>query len=114
MTRISPDTLYGTLNLLILRSLQDGWYHGLELRRRIRAASADALRVEEGAMYPALHRLEKDGLLRSEWRISEKKRRAKYYTLTTRGRHRLERELRRWEAHVAAVGMVMGGGPAER
>ena len=108
MTRIRSDTLYGTLNLLILRAVADGARHGLEIRHRIRAMSGNALKVEDGAIYPALRRLDGAGLLTSEWRISDKGRRARYYALTAKGRQRLERETQRWLGHVAAVGRVLG------
>ena len=109
MTSIRSDTLYGTLNLLILRSLVGAEHHGLEIRHRIKEKSKNALKVDEGAIYPALHRLQKQGLLTSEWRISEKWRRAKYYRLTAAGRRHLEREESRWRAHAAAVDLVLDG-----
>ena len=109
LVRIRSDTLYGTLSLLILQCVAEGERHGLEIRNRIKQASADALRVDEGALYPALHRLQREGLVQSEWRVSEKKRRAKYYSLTAKGQKHLEREEKRWRAHVEAVGHVLGG-----
>lgn len=100
---IDANTLYGTLNLLVLRALRDGPLHGLAVSRRIEAATRGALRIEEGALYPALHRLERDRLLEGEWGRTEENRRAKFYRLTRKGRRQLERETARWTSHVAAV-----------
>ena len=108
MTKIEADTLYGTLSLLVLQTLSDGPLHGLEISRRIHADAEQALRVDEGALYPALHRLERDGLVEGEWGISEKRRRAKFYRLTEKGEQRLEREVRRWLKHANAVAAVLG------
>ena len=107
MTRIEAGTLYGTLNLLLLRTLEDGELHGLDIRRRIEEMTGDALKVEEGALYPALHRLERDGLVQARWGVSDRKRRAKFYRLTSRGRKRLERETASWKEHVRAVARVL-------
>lgn len=107
MSRITSDTLYGTLNLLILRALRDGTLHGLAIQRRLHQASETALSVDEGALYPALHRLERDGLLEAEWGTSEKNRKAKYYRLTAEGRRALERETDRWVSHVRAVSRTL-------
>ena len=111
MTRIEASTLYGTLNLLILRTLEGGSLHGLEIRRRISELSQDVLLIEEGALYPALHRMERDGLLRSSWGMSDRGKRAKFYSLTADGRARLARESRSWRAHVEAVARVLGQEP---
>lgn len=110
MTPVEASTLYGTLNLLILRTLEGGALHGLEVRRRIERLSEQVLQVEEGALYPALHRLERDGLLRSEWGTSDKGRRARFYALTGKGRARLARERASWRAHVRAVARVLEEG----
>lgn len=107
MTGIEASALYGTLNLLILGSLEEGPLHGLAVRRRIEAVSEDVLSVEEGALYPALHRLERDGLLEAEWGRSENNRRAKFYSLTVSGRARLKRERREWLRHARAVSDVL-------
>ena len=108
MTNVGADSLYGTLNLLVLRCLAGGEkIHGLDIQRRIQALSEEALRIEVGALYPALHRLEADGLLESEWGISERRRRAKFYEITRAGLERLEQETASWEAHTAAVGRVL-------
>lgn len=107
MGSIDSDTLYGTLNLLVLRALSGGPLHGLAISRRIENASGHVLSIGEGALYPALHRMEGDGLVEGSWGISDKKRRAKFYELTPRGRRRLEREVERWKAHTEAVGAVL-------
>lgn len=108
MGGIDSDTLYGTLNLLILRTLAGGALHGLAISRRIHDDTADALRVEEGALYPALHRLERDGLVEGSWGISDTRRRAKFYKLTRKGHKHLERETQRWMNHANAVATVLG------
>jgi PadR family transcriptional regulator PadR len=111
MTRIEASTLYGTLNLLILRTLEHESLHGLEIRRRIVELSRDVLQVEEGALYPALHRLERDGLVRAKWGMSDRGKRAKFYALTAEGRARVARESRSWRMHVEAVARVLEQGP---
>lgn len=108
MPKVASDTLYGTLNLLILRALQDGPLHGLAIQRRLRDVSDSALSVEEGALYPALHRLEAEGLLGAEWGTSDKNRKAKFYRLTAKGRRHLQREAARWTAHAQAVFRTLG------
>ena len=100
---IDSDTLYGTMNLLVLQSLKDGPLHGLGVSRRIDSATRGTLRVEEGALYPALHRLERDRLLEAEWGRTEENRRAKFYRLTRKGRRQLDKESARWARHAAAV-----------
>jgi len=108
MPIIEASTLYGNLNLLILRTLSDGACHGLGIARRIRLMSEDVLRVEEGALYPALHRLNRDGYIHSRWGVSEQNRRARYYDLTATGRKRLEHEIESWQRHTEAVARVIG------
>ena len=108
MGRIDADTLYGTLKVLILKTLSDGAMHGLAISRRIREDTADLLHVEEGALYPALHRLERDGLLAAEWGVSEKNRRAKFYALTDAGRRELKQEVANWTRHTEAVSKLLG------
>ena len=108
MTKIFSGSLYGTLNLLILQTVsRSGRAHGLEIARRIRDATEDGLRLEEGALYPALHRLERDGLLEGVWGTSDQNRRAKYYEVTADGRERLTREVRSWLQHTEAVCKVL-------
>jgi transcriptional regulator len=101
------DIFTGTLELLILRTVESGPKHGYAVGRWIRERSAGVLDVEEGALYPALHRLEKRGLLESEWGQTETGRRAKFYRLSARGRARLEEEASRWSAFSNAVDSVL-------
>jgi PadR family transcriptional regulator PadR len=107
MGRIDSDTLYGTLSLLILQTLEGEALHGLDIQRRIHDMAEEALQVEEGALYPALHRLERDGLLSSDWGISTKNRRAKFYALTPVGAKYLKRARDNWLVHVRAVLRVL-------
>lgn len=97
----------GTLNVLVLKALSWGPSHGYAISKWIQQRAADELRVEEGVLYPALHRLERDGLLDSEWGINDTGRRAKFYALTARGRKRLEAEVRRWRKSSAAVSRIL-------
>lgn len=103
----AADILQGTLELLILRTLATGEKHGYEVAEWIHAASADALRVEEGALYPALHRLELRGLLAAQWDVSANNRRAKYYRLTTSGRRRLREATESWRRASSAINRVL-------
>jgi PadR family transcriptional regulator, regulatory protein PadR len=103
----SSDLVQGTLDMLILRTLARGRAHGYAVAESIHQKSEDVLRVEESALYPALHRLELHGLLSSEWGISENRRRAKYYRLTARGRRYLETESAHWDRMTAAIARVM-------
>ena len=107
MARVRADTLYGTLGLLILQVLSKCSLHGLEIQRRIRAATDESVTVEGGALYPALHRLERDGFLEAEWGISPKGRRAKYYELTAAGRNQLAEKTENWLAHARAVFQIL-------
>lgn len=102
-----PVFLPGTLDMLILKALSSESRHGYAIAQFVQETSAAVLRVEEGALYPALHRLELRGFLRSEWGTSENNRRAKYYRLTAAGRRQLEREAAEWERVAAAVTRVM-------
>lgn len=108
--KIDSTSLYGTLNLLILQAVAAEPIHGLAIARRIRDSTEESLRIEEGALYPALHRLERDGLLEPRWGTSENNRRAKYYALTPAGARRLERERERWVQHTLAVSRLLGVG----
>ena len=101
------DMIQGTLDLLILRTLSLEPKHGWAIARRIQEVSDDALQVTQGALYPALHRLEQQGWLKSEWRPTETGRDAKFYALTRAGRTQLERELAQWKRLSTAVGMVI-------
>jgi PadR family transcriptional regulator PadR len=102
------DLVPGTLDMLILKTVSRGEsMHGYAIATSIRHTSADVLRVDEGALYPALHRLELRGLLRSNWGVSENNRRAKYYRLTAPGRRELDREAASWHRVAAAIARVM-------
>jgi PadR family transcriptional regulator PadR len=101
------DLLQGTLELLILKTLASGEKHGYEIAEWIHVASAEALSVEEGALYPALHRLEVRGLLAAEWDISANNRRAKYYRLTPNGRKRLKETRESWRRASVAINRVL-------
>jgi transcriptional regulator len=103
----SIDLLQGTLDMLILRTLQAGPMHGWGISQRIQQVSEDVLRVNQGSLYPALYRLEDQGWLAAEWGASENGRRAKFYTLTRDGRKRLEEETAQWERLAAAVALVL-------
>ena len=105
------DLIAGTLDMLILRTLQAGPAHGLFIAQSIERRSDDVLLVEQGSLYPALHRLEERGWIAAYWGTSESNRRARFYRLTPRGRKQLRAEASRWESLVQAVGRVMR--PAE-
>jgi PadR family transcriptional regulator PadR len=101
------DLLQGTLDLLILKSLGTGPNHGYGIAMRIHELSADVLKVEEGSLYPALYRLEEQGLIDSEWRTTENNRKAKFYKLTRKGRGAAQAELEGWERLSGAVTRVL-------
>jgi len=102
-----PDLLPGTLDLLILRTLQTDSLHGWAISERIQQVSKDVLQVNQGSLYPALHRLEHHGWIEAEWATSELGRRAKYYRLTPAGRRQLTVEASEWERMSTAIGRVM-------
>ena len=105
---MAGSNLYtGTLDLLILKAVSWGPRHGYAIGRWIRETTDDVLVVQEGVLYPALHRLERRGLLKEEWRRSETGRDAKYYTLTTAGRRELRTETSRWLEHTRAVNRAL-------
>ena len=101
------DLLQGTLDVLILKTLSWGPRHGYAVARWLYATSDDVLRVEEGALYPALHRLERRGWIESEWGLSENNRRAKYYQLTPQGRQQLRAKATSWARYAGAVTKVL-------
>ena len=107
MSRDQPDMLQGTLDLLVLRTLREGELHGFAIARSIQQASRDFLAVEEGSLYPALHRMERRGWVQSNWGLSENNRRAKYYRLTRAGTKQLAVEIERWERMVQAISAVL-------
>lgn len=102
------DLLQGTLDLLILRTLAaNDLMHGWGISQRIAQVSREALTVNQGSLYPALHRLEAQGLIEAEWGVSENKRQAKFYRLTRDGRKQLEAETAAWERFTSAVGLIL-------
>jgi transcriptional regulator len=101
------ELLQGTLDMLILRTLQWGPQHGHGIGLAIRAGSQDVLQVEHGSLYPALHRLEKQGWLASDWKMTENKQRAKYYRLTAPGKKHLANQRSRWGQLVVAIARIM-------
>jgi transcriptional regulator len=101
------EMVKGTLDVLILNTLSRGAAHGYGISRFIRTATDEALRVEEGALYPALHRLEERGFIQSEWGLSENNRRARFYRLTAKGNRRLAREASTWRKFAHAVAKVL-------
>jgi PadR family transcriptional regulator PadR len=101
------DLIKGTLDVLILKTLSHGALHGYGVSRAIRDASREAFQVEEGALYPALRRLEKRGLLEAEWGTTETGRDARFYRLTGAGERQLAEEMRSWSRYVEAMGWVL-------
>ncbi len=101
------ELLQGTLDLLILRTLQAGPQHGWAISERIQQVSEDVLQVNQGSLYPALHRLEHQGWIAAEWGVSELGRRARFYRLTSSGRKKLEAERQSWERFTTAMGRVL-------
>lgn len=107
MTTKRGDLLHGTLEMLILRSLVDGPMHGYGVTERLQDVSDNVLSVEEGSLYPALYRMQKRGWLTSEWGRSENNRKARFYSITAKGRRRLEEVSQRWAEFSEAVGRAM-------
>ena len=107
--RGSGELVQGTLEMLILRTLARGALHGYAIAVAIESRSEDVLRVEEGSLYPALHRMELAGMLSSEWRTSETNRRAKFYKLTAAGRKQLTAQSTNWNRLVLGIARVMEG-----
>ncbi|MEZ2345908.1 PadR family transcriptional regulator [Terriglobus sp. RCC_193] len=101
------DLPQGTLDLLILRTLALSPQHGWAISERVQQLSSDALRIQQGSLYPALHRLERRGLIKAKWQITENNRRAKYYDLSKKGREQLEVEKEAWAKLTAAVAQVL-------
>jgi transcriptional regulator len=101
------DVLSGTLALLVLKTLARGAMHGYGITLHIQRVSNEVLRVEEGSLYPALHRMEQDGWIRAEWGVSENNRRARYYELTAKGRKQLAQEEKNWNELTQAVTSVL-------
>lgn len=107
------DLLQGTLDMLILQTLQWGPQHGYALIQMIRAKSSEALQVETGSLYPALHRLQTQKWVKSEWKLTDTNQRAKFYRLTPAGRKQLLRERDRWAQLVTAIGSILHPDPAK-
>jgi PadR family transcriptional regulator PadR len=107
MSKGNPDVLQGTLDLLILKTLARGPQHGYGIVVHVQQVSDEVLRVEEGPLYPALHRIEQTAWISSEWGTSENNHRAKYYRLTTVGRKQLAKEEKNWDRLTRAVGKVL-------
>jgi PadR family transcriptional regulator len=107
MAKQKIDLLQGTLDLLVLKTLQSGTTHGWDIAQRIQQVSRDVLKVNQGSLYPALHRLEAQGLVASEWGDSENNRRAKFYKLTPAGRKQLATETDSWERFAGAISLIL-------
>jgi len=103
----SGELLQGTLPLIVLRILLPGPNHGFAIARRIEGISKDVLRAEEGSLYPALHKMEMEGWIESEWGVTENNRKAKYYRLTALGRKQLKQETVRWNAIAGAIAAIL-------
>jgi len=108
MSKEKSDLLQGTLDMLILRSLEQGPTHGFGVSVMIRRISGNVLQVEQGSLYPALYRLEAEGWIRSEWGISDNNRKAKFYELSPAGRKQLKVETTNWERLSSAINLVLG------
>lgn len=110
MSQAAPDVLQGTLDLLILKALSLEPMHGWAVSRRIREISEEALQVNQGSLYPALHRLEYRGWIAATWGASENNRRAKFYRLTATGRKQLKAEMAQWRRFATGVELVLAAG----
>jgi PadR family transcriptional regulator, regulatory protein PadR len=109
VTKAKTDILQGTLALLVLKTLARGRMHGYGITLHIQRVSSDVLRIEEGSLYPALHRMEQEGWISAEWGVSENNRRARYYQLTPAGRRQLAEEEQSWGRLTQAVASVLQG-----
>ena len=107
------DVLKGTLDLMILKAVSRGPTHGYGVTKWIRQTTDGSLDIDDGALYPALHRLERRGWILAEWGVSENNRKAKYYCLTDEGRGQLRRELKNWTRFSEALTKIVGGAPAQ-
>lgn len=105
------ELLQGTLDMLILQTLQWGPQHGYGIVRALRVSSGEILQVETGSLYPAVHRLERQGWVRSEWKQTESNQRAKYYRITAAGKKQLASDLSRWQQMVEAIGSILNHKP---
>ena len=109
----TTELLQGTLDLLILKAISLGPLHGYGVLLRIQQISRDKLQIQQGSLYPALYRLEHQGIIASEWGESDNNRRAKYYRLTAAGRKRLQQELAYWQRLSEAIGFVLAAAPED-
>ena len=109
MAKEKPDLVYGTLDMLILKSLQHDPRHGLAIADRIQQMSKEILHVEQGSLYPALYRLEAQGWIKAEWGTSENNRKARYYRLTAAGRKQLAAEKDHWARITKGINLVLAG-----
>ena len=107
MAKQKTDLLQGTLDLLVLKILALGPTHGWDISQRIQQISQDVLRVNQGSLYPALHRLEAQGWISAEWGVSDNNRQAKYYKLTPAGRRQLAAETETWERFAGAISLIL-------
>ena len=107
MKEIQTELLQGTLDLLVLKTLQTGPRHGWDIAQRIQQVSRDVLRVGQGSLYPALHRLEQQGWIKAHWSETEGGRKAKFYSWTRAGRKQLEKELAQWDRLSTAINLVV-------
>lgn len=107
LTKAKTDILQGTLALLVLKTLARGAMHGYGITLHIQRVSSEVLRIEEGSLYPALHRMEQEGWISAEWGVSENNRRARYYRLTANGRKQLAEEEKNWSRLTQAVANVL-------
>lgn len=108
MKKGQTDLLQGTLDLLVLKTLQSGPTHGWDIANRIQQMSQEVLKVGQGSLYPALHRLEAQGLIAAEWGSSDNNRKAKYYKLTAAGKKHLQVETETWKRFTSAVELILG------
>lgn len=107
------ELLQGTLDMLVLQALQWGSMHGYGIAQAIRLKSSDVLQVETGSLYPALHRLERKRWVKSEWKLTESRQRAKFYQITSKGKEQLAADHERWQTMVRAIAAVMDAGTAK-
>jgi PadR family transcriptional regulator, regulatory protein PadR len=113
MSPVPTELLQGTLDLLILKAVSLGPLHGYGVLLRIQQISQDKLQIQQGSLYPALYRLEHQGLIASEWGESENRRKAKFYRLTPAGRRRMSEELAYWKRFSEAMGLVLDAAPGD-
>ena len=111
MAKEKPDLVYGTLDMLILKALQHDPRHGLAIADRIHQMSQDILRVEQGSLYPALYRLEAQGLIKAEWGVSDNNRKARFYQLTPAGRRELSKERQTWDQMAGIIQTLLHDRP---